>query len=205
MKIKTHVKLAELAFRNRINCTPRGFSKLMFYFGIVIIDQCWHVKTHPHYMQKSIGYINNKIDMLASIKKFNLYYSMQLGIVVHYLCDFCCNAHISGGVGNIPLHLKYERDLQKYLLENYDLLKEHIGEISEESEGKIGTMNSLKELLHGKLTEYVQGEASYFWDITQSVEIVALVCFRIFELKNCTKENYKYNDRKVQITERRVV
>ncbi|GFP76240.1 zinc dependent phospholipase C family protein [Clostridium fungisolvens] len=200
MKIKTHVKLAELAFRNNINVTPRGFSKFMFNFGLVMIDQCWHVKTHPHYMQKSLGYINDKIEKLIAIRRFNLYTSMQLGIVVHYLCDFCCNAHISGGVGNIPIHLKYERDLQKYLLENYDFLNDHISQISEKLEEKKRQMNSLKEMLHGKLTEYVQGEASFLWDITKSTEIVSLVCSRIFELKNCVQENYQYNTRKVQIT-----
>ncbi|MBK1813264.1 zinc dependent phospholipase C family protein [Clostridium sp. YIM B02505] len=199
MKIKTHVKLAELAFRKNINDIPIGFSKLMFNFGLVIIDQCWHVKTHPHYMQKSIGYINNKIEKLITINKFNLYTSMQLGIVAHYLCDFCCNAHISGGVGNISLHLKYERNLQKYLFENYDLINEYIGEISEELKGKIESMSSLKELLQSKLTEYMQGEASYLWDITQSIEIVSLVCFMIFELKNSTNDNYNCNNRKFNL------
>ncbi|GFZ29963.1 hypothetical protein CSC2_04890 [Clostridium zeae] len=205
MKIKTHVKLAELAFRNNINATPKGFSKFMFNFGLVMIDQCWHVKTHPHYMQKSLGYINDKIEKLIAIKRFNLYNSMQLGIVVHYLCDFCCNAHISGGVGNIPFHLKYERDLQKYLLENYDFLNNHISELSDKLEDKTRQMNSLKEMLHGKLAEYVQGEASFLWDITKSAEIVSLVCSSVFELKNCVKEKYQYNIRNVQIAQREII
>ena len=64
MKVKTRVKLEELSFIKSINAIPKGFSKFMFNFGLIMIDQFWHVKTHPHYMQKSLGYINEKIEKL---------------------------------------------------------------------------------------------------------------------------------------------
>ena len=70
MKVKTHVKLGELSLIKNINVIPRGFSKFMFNFGLVMVDQSWLVKTHPHYMQKSLEYINEKIEELLSIKKF---------------------------------------------------------------------------------------------------------------------------------------
>jgi len=50
MKVKTRVKLEELSFIKSINAIPKGFSKFMFNFGLIMIDQFWHVKTHPHYM-----------------------------------------------------------------------------------------------------------------------------------------------------------
>lgn len=48
MKVRTHVKLAQLAFDSNSVKIPKGFSKFMFNFGLVMIDQSWHVKTHPH-------------------------------------------------------------------------------------------------------------------------------------------------------------
>lgn len=60
MKVKTHVKLGELLLSKNINIIPKGFSKFMFNFGLIMVDQSWHVKTHPHYMKKSLSYINKK-------------------------------------------------------------------------------------------------------------------------------------------------
>lgn len=182
MKIKTHVKLAELAFNN-IDIVPEGFSKLMFNFGLVMVDQSWHVKTHPHYMQKSLGYIIEKIEKLLSIKKFNAYSSMQLGVVVHYLCDFCCHSHISGSIGNIPYHIKYERDLQRYLFKNYDILNYNLNnEQTNNIKSTIESISSLKVLIKDILCSYAKGEPSYLWDITQCLKIISIVCFTVFNL-----------------------
>lgn len=180
MKVRTHVKLAELAFNNNIKAIPQGFSKFMFNFGLVMIDQSWHVKTHPHYVQKSLGYVLEKIEKLGSVKRFNAYYSMQLGIVVHYLCDFCCNAHISGSVGNIPYHLKYERDLQKYLLENYDVLRENFRSGLNNKISIGNNRTSIKALIEKVLNNYIKGDASYLLDIKHCVEITFMVCSNVF-------------------------
>lgn len=190
MKVRTHVKLADLAFDN-IKVIPNGFSRFMFNFGMVMIDNSWHVKTHPHYMQKSLKYVIGKIEELLSIKRFNGYHSMQLGIVVHYLCDFCCNAHITGTVGNIPNHLKYERELQRYVLNNFENLRKHFN-YPLNSKIKISDgLASLKNSIEDMLDSYIKGEASYLLDIKKCVEITSMVCFNIFEgnknlLRNAT-------------------
>ncbi|WP_297418325.1 zinc dependent phospholipase C family protein [Clostridium sp.] len=180
MKVKTHVKIAELAFSNNINVVPKGFSKFMFNFGLVMIDQSWHVKTHPHYMQKSFKYVIEKIEELLSVKKFNGYHSMQLGIVIHYLCDFCCNAHISGSIGNISNHIKYERELQKYLLDNFDELRNHFNKTINNKSRIVNSLASIKELIEKILDNYMKGKASYLLDIKQCVEITSVVCSNIF-------------------------
>lgn len=180
MKVKTHVKLAELAFSNNIKAIPKGFSKFMFNFGLVMVDQSWHVKTHPHYMQKSLKYVIEKIEKLLSAKRFNAYSSMQLGIVVHYLCDFCCNAHISGSVGNIPYHLKYERDLQRYLLDNYDTLRENFKKTLNNKKPILNGLASIKASIENILDNYMKGDASYLLDIKQCVEITSMICSNVF-------------------------
>ena len=180
MKVKTHVKLAELSLIKNVHAIPKGFSKIMFNFGLVMVDQSWLVKTHPHYMQTSLEYIAEKIDKLLYVKKFNAYHSMQLGIVVHYLCDFCCNSHISGSIGNISYHLKYERELQKYLFKNFDNLKHQIHNKSNNMKLTLNNMSSIKASIDDTLLKYVKGKASCFWDITHCVEISSLVCSAIF-------------------------
>lgn len=198
MKVRTHVKLAELAFNNNIKAIPQGFSKFMFNFGLVMVDQSWHVKTHPHYVQKSLGYVLEKIEKLVSVKRFNAYYSMQLGIVVHYLCDFCCNAHISGSVGNIPYHLKYERDLQKYLLENYDVLSDNFRS-GLNNKILIGSnLASIKAAIEKVLNNYIKGDASYLLDIKHCMEITFMVCSNVFNYNLSVSKDIKYPVKQVQ-------
>jgi hypothetical protein len=180
MKVKTHVKLAELCLIKHANAIPKGFSKIMFNFGLVMVDQSWLVKTHPHYMQKSLEYITEKIDRLLSIKKFNAYHSMQLGIVIHYLCDFCCNSHITGSIGNISYHLKYERELQKYLFKNFDTLKNQIHNKSHNMKSTLNNITVIKTSINDTLHKYAKGKASCFWDVTHCIEISSLVCSAIF-------------------------
>ncbi|OOM75229.1 zinc dependent phospholipase C family protein [Clostridium sp. BL-8] len=198
MKVRTHVKLAELAFNNNIKTIPQGFSKFMFNFGLVMVDQSWHVKTHPHYVQKSLGYVLEKIEKLVSVKKFNAYYSMQLGIVVHYLCDFCCNAHISGSVGNIPYHLKYERDLQKYLLENYDVLGDDFRSCLNNKRSIGNNLASIKTVIEKVLNSYTKGDASYLLDIKHCVEITFMVCSKVFNYNLSISKDIKYTVKQFQ-------
>ena len=199
MKVKTHVKIAELAFSNNIKVVPQGFSKFMFNFGLVMVDQSWHVKTHPHYMQKSLKYVTEKIEKLLSVKRFNAYYSMQLGIVVHYLCDFCCNAHISGSVGNIPYHLKYERNLQRYLLDNYDTLKDHFNKPLNNKSRILNSLALIKASIENILDNYMKGDASYLLDIKQCVEITSMVCSNVFDFNLSLSENIAFSAKQFQI------
>jgi len=200
MKVKTHVKLAELSLIKNINAVPKGFSKFMFNFGLVMVDQSWLVSTHPHYMQKSLGYINKKIEQLFSIKRFNAYYSMQLGLVVHYLCDFCCNSHISGSIGDISYHLKYERELQKYLFKNFDTLKNKIHNKSNNINLTFQNISSIKTSIDHALRNYVNGDASYAWDIDQCVEISSFVCSAIFNFNLNLSNNIHYSKKQLQLS-----
>ena len=199
MKVKTHVKIAELAFKNNIIIMPKGFSKIMFNFGLVMIDQSWQVITHPHYMNKSIGYVLEKIEKLLLVKKFNGYHSMQLGIVVHYLCDFCCNAHISGAVGNIQYHLKYERDLQRYLLDNYDNLGEQLNKPLNDKDHRLNSLALIKASIENVLDDYIEGEASYLLDIKQCVEITSMVCSNVFDFNVSLSRNIVFKAKQFQI------
>ena len=201
MKVKTHVKLAELSLIKNITAIPKGFSKFMFNFGLVMVDQSWLVKTHPHYMQESLEYINEKIEELLSIKKFNAYYSMQLGIVIHYLCDFCCNSHISSSIGNISYHLKYERELQKYLFSNFHIFKNRIHNKSNNLNLTSHNISSIKTSIDNTLRNYIQGDSSYFLDIKHCVQISSFVCATIFNFNINLSNNIDYSNKQLKLSD----
>lgn len=105
---------------------------------------------------------------------------MQLGIVIHHLCDFCCNSHITGSIGNVSYHLKYERDLQKYLLENFHTLKTQIHNKSNNINSSLHNLTSIKASIDKTLLNYLKGDASLHWDVKHCVEISSFVCSVIF-------------------------
>lgn len=179
MKVKTHVKLGELMLNN-IDSIPEGFSKSMFNFGLIMVDESWHVKVHPHFRQKSFEYIIKKVEKLFQVKRFNRYTSMELGIVVHYLCDFCCHAHMSGSIGNVFYHIQYELDLQQYLLEHFDYLKEHFNNNINNMNFASSSTEQIKTSIGNILDNYCNGEASYLWDIEKCMEVTSIVCNAIF-------------------------
>lgn len=123
MKVRTHFHLAKLSLRNLKPFYPKNFSINMFYFGTILADCCWLAYTNPHFYKKSDKYVEEKLDDLLETKEFNWYNSLQLGIIIHYLCDFCCYSHITDSIGNVNEHMAYERKIQKYLLNNIKNLK----------------------------------------------------------------------------------
>lgn len=76
---------------------------------------------HRHFYVKSREYVQKKLKQLSG--RNSLFTLLLYGKMAHYVSDFCCSVHSGGGVGNIREHILYERALNRYALEKYDLLK----------------------------------------------------------------------------------
>ena len=176
MKVRTHFHLAKLSLKENSIKFPKSFSHTMFYLGTIIADCCWLPYTNPHFHSKSFNYVEKKLDYLFETRKCNAYTSLQLGIIIHYLCDFCCYSHISGGIGNVNEHLLYERKIQKYLLNNLSNLHNKI-----KGNNPIKSINNLKDIIKINLSKYKKGAPSFSWDIDNSIQISSLVCLSFFE------------------------
>jgi hypothetical protein len=46
--------------------------------------------------------------------------SKKFGILCHYYCDFFCLAHSPQFEGNLKAHVRYEKDMLRYMCEHYD-------------------------------------------------------------------------------------
>lgn len=76
---------------------------------------------HRHFYAKSGKYVQKKLEQLSG--KNSLFTLLVYGEMAHYVSDFCCSVHFGGSIGNIREHIQYERELNRYALEKYDLLK----------------------------------------------------------------------------------
>lgn len=179
MKVRTHFHLAKLSLRNLKPFYPKNFSINMFYFGTILADCCWLAYTNPHFYKKSDKYVEEKLDDLLETKEFNWYNSLQLGIIIHYLCDFCCYSHITDSIGNVNEHMAYERKIQKYLLNNIKNLKTPKRKTNKK------TIKELKSRIKSQILKYRKGKHCFIWDIQNCIEMSSDVCEVIFmQFKN---------------------
>ena len=178
MKVRTHFHLAKLALKNIKTKYPKDFSLNMFYIGTIIADCSWLPYTNPHFHKKSFKYVEDKLEKLINKRKFNAYNSLQFGIIIHYLCDFCCYSHISGGIGDVGDHIIYERKIQKYLLHNISKISKMIVSKS------YNNTQELKKFINSQIAKYKEGKHSFMWDIENSIEISSIVCSAVFDKYN---------------------
>ena len=164
MKVRTHFHLAKLALKNIKTKYPKDFSRLPY--------------TNPHFHKKSFKYVEDKLEKLINKRKFNAYNSLQFGIIIHYLCDFCCYSHISGGIGDVGDHIIYERKIQKYLLDNISKISKMIVSKS------YNNTQELKKFINSQIAKYKEGKHSFMWDIENSIEISSIVCSAVFDKYN---------------------
>lgn len=172
MKIRTHINLAKLSLMSRERDYPPNFSFIFFYFGTIIADLCWLPYIHPHFFSKSEKYIYNKIEKLISRKNFSIYESIQLGIINHYICDFCCYVHITGDVGRVDKHVIYEHNINEYLLKNFEEFRKE-----DFIRDAINYDNAfIKKFIKDEVLKYKEGQHSYDWDIVNAIKINSIVC-----------------------------
>jgi len=95
-----------------------------FWFGLgnMLPDICWLPFTHPHFEARSAPFIRKKLGLsLDKHRRHDLdqffispVFSLRLGIVSHYMCDFFCVAHQGSGINGARRHLDYEHGMRDY-------------------------------------------------------------------------------------------
>lgn len=149
MKLRTHFLIAKIASENS------GFTfweRSVFCVGSLIPDLSPMQFIHRHFYAKSGKYVEKKLKQISG--KNSLLGLMVYGKMAHYVSDFCCSVHSGGGIGDIHEHIQYERALNYYALENYELLKsECMEQIKQQSLKNVLNQynHSIKSDLHNDL------------------------------------------------------
>ena len=187
MKVRTHFHLAKLSLKHISSNIPKGFNKNLFYFGTILADCCHLPFTNPHYIDSSYSFIKDKIKKISKKKSFTYYDSLELGIIIHYICDFCCYSHITGGIGNPNKHMLYERQIQRYLLKNINSFNKNFNISSLYKDENSNTTSKVRQLIKFvcyQLNIYRKGNHSFQWDIVNSIIISSKVLETLFYLSS---------------------
>ncbi len=126
MYFYTHLYMAKVLYRHlskEIKLDKRAFS-----YGNIKPDLPSPTRTH-HTIEKCLNIVSDKVNSLLEEETSSKEFSLLLGEICHYVCDFCCYHHLNEEVHNKRfLHFTYELRLHwKLFTKRYQLspVKQH--------------------------------------------------------------------------------
>jgi len=149
-------------------------SSFWYALGNMLPDISWLPVTHPHFAMRSAPYIRKKLCLsLNKHRRHNLdqwivspIFSLRLGIVSHYLCDFFCVAHQGSGINGAKRHLNYEHAMRDFFYENRAEV-EALCRFQPEDIDSVhvpATVDSLHQVFEQRHSEYYQNQSSFIRD-----------------------------------------
>lgn len=128
LTVPTHLVMASKILAAVQEATGLTLHKRFFFYGNVCPDIARFRVWAPHFASHSMPYVKKRIKALSrhpvSIEgeRVDALYSMQLGILCHYICDFFCHVHSTAYEGNFRHHLTYELRQQALIMRHPRLI-----------------------------------------------------------------------------------
>jgi hypothetical protein len=132
LRKKSHISLARYLVNN-MQVKDLLDHKKAFYLGSILPDLQPSFLTKRHTIEETFEILMEEIRKITTEydihKGINSYYARHLGVITHYLSDYCTFPHNSIFDGSLKDHVTYEKDL-KFKLREYvgrdDVQKERI-------------------------------------------------------------------------------
>lgn len=129
MRKKSHISLAKFLIHNHKEHQLSKHKKA-FYIGSILPDIKPSFFTRKHTFEETFDILKEEIKKITIdydfSKGINRYYARHLGIITHYLADYCTFPHNSCYNGTITDHVYYEKEMKFQLreyIEMYDSTK----------------------------------------------------------------------------------
>lgn len=168
-------------------------------WGSVCPDVLPYYKLIRHYQKESINFISKEISNLIYFCRYsNLqentnpilinYLSKKLGIISHYLSDYCCYPHAYRMTffDDMKAHIKYESDLNVYVLsqkfkeENYEyVINTKNLDLFENVDKKLKVR--VKEYIETVICEYKNTPISFDTDMNFALDISSKIASFVIE------------------------
>ena len=121
MRKKSHISLAKFLLNN-MKVVDLSEHKKSFYVGSILPDLKLSFITKKHNIDETFDTLIEEIKKVTVDydvnKGINRYYARHLGVITHYLADYCTYPHNSSYMGTITDHVYYEKEL-KFSLKEY--------------------------------------------------------------------------------------
>ncbi|NLP34733.1 MAG: zinc dependent phospholipase C family protein [Clostridiales bacterium] len=121
MRKKSHISLAKYLLAN-MKVSDLNVHKRAFYIGSILPDLKPSFLTKRHNIEETFDILIREIKKITvdyDIEQgINGYFARHLGVITHYLADYCTFPHNSDFRGSLKEHMFYEKNL-KHLLKEY--------------------------------------------------------------------------------------
>ena len=152
--------------------------KKSFYIGSILPDLKPSFLTRRHNIDETFKELVGEIRRITvdyDFKKgINTYYARHLGVITHYLSDYCTYPHNDIFDGNIKGHVSYEKELKH-------TLKEYVNHENNQRERIQSQRNySIEEVIHfiwKTHSEYLKAIKNVHQDIRYIIDL----CYKVVD------------------------
>lgn len=157
-------------------------NKEAFQYGSIKPDFYPNLMMIPHYKESSAIVIYKRIldlqsKRLPTVPKDLKQYSLELGVINHFMADYFCGAHNERKKSSLPNHLMYELELAK-CFSNSNIKKIALSIINNRRT-QLELKAGLLDYINKKHLEYLNRPADMLKDILYSLELCLVVSSEI--------------------------
>lgn len=180
-----------LVIQEKLNIT---LNKEAFQYGSIKPDFYPNLMLIPHYKESSSKVIYKRIQdlqnkVLPTAPKALKEYSLELGVINHFMADYFCGAHNQEKKSSLPNHLMYELDLAKGF-SNSNLKEITLSIINNTKKTPLELKAGIIDYINKKHLEYLNRPTDTLKDILYSLELCIVVSSEILmkSLANITEK-----------------
>jgi hypothetical protein len=177
MRKKSHISLAKYLITN-LKVDDLIEHKKSFYIGSILPDLKPSFFTRRHNIEETFEILIEeikKITIYYDMKQgINSYYARHLGVITHYLADYCTFPHNSIFPGSIKEHIFYEKKL-KFSLKEY--IEERASQRERNRKQTFHTIEDILNIIRKTHTDYLNALKNIKVDIQYIVDL----CFRVVD------------------------
>ena len=191
MRKKSHISLARFLVHNNKEHQLSEHKKA-FYIGSILPDIKPSFLTRRHTFEETFDILIEEIKRITVdydiSKGINGYYARHLGIITHYLADYCTFPHNSCYTGTMTDHVYYEKEL-KFQLREY-IESNAIWKSSVQGQ-KTHTFDEIVRFIKTTHKEYLEALKAVKQDIRYIIELCSRVVYSILAFLNMAYEPVK--------------
>jgi len=175
MKKKSHISLAKFLIDN-MDVQDLHEHKKAFYFGSILPDLKPSFLTKRHTIDETLFDLINEIKKITvnydPNKGINGYFARHLGIITHYLSDYCTYPHNNIFEGNMREHIQYEKELKEHLYEYVNR-----SDIRMKRNYKYHTLDEIIHLIINTHKEYMKALKV----IKEDIQYIIQLCYKVVD------------------------
>lgn len=188
MIINTHLLFSKLIFNHCLNELDFKLSKGIFMYGNIKPDIFSEHANNSHSLEDSTNAVQQYINKLLSNELTLQQFSLNLGILCHYTCDFFCIYHRKEFTKkNIFKHIIYEIQLHLKLISL--LITRRLKPLKNKRFPQKDILSIILEMQK----KYLEEKNSIIKDITYALSTAMLISESVLHFSNITVQNTEVN------------